>query len=436
MKKTPRGSIAWALYDWANTGYAMIGLALIFPQLYKSFWAASLTPARQTFYFTLTVSVSSLVVAVLAPILGSIAEVGGLRKKLLLRCAALGVCACACMALVGKGMYPLASLVYMLGTISFYCGGIFYDSMLDSVSTAKNRHFISGLGFAFGYAAGFFILLISVLLMKNPSWLGMDNAVGVSRGLFVFAACWWALFTLPLAFRIKEKAHPVRPPLKAMALQGLRETWTTLKEILSQKHILWFLLAYLFYIDGVNTVITTASNYGTTIGFTQGQIILAFFIVQVFGVPFAIFFGLLGQRFGPRRLLFIAILIYLGVTSYGATIKVEPIGEIFGLKLYEMYVLAALIGMVQGGIQALSRSYYTSIIPPEKNVAYFGFYSMIGKSAAVLGPLLMGLVALAFNDPDRPDYSTRLGLGAVALLFVMGGIFLCKAKPENEVRQE
>ncbi len=433
MKKLPRGAIAWALYDWANTGYAMVGLALIFPQLYKGFWGANLPADRQTFFFNITVSVASLLVAVLAPILGSVAELGGLRKRLLLRFCVLGVCACACVAFIGKGYYPLASLVYIVGTVSFYCGNIFYDSMLEKVSEANNRHFISGLGFSFGYTAGFCILLVSALLLKNPGWLGMSKDIEVSRFLFVFAAAWWALFALPLALRIKEPPKPERPQFKTMAMQGLRETWATLKEIFGQKHILWFLLAYLFYIDGVNTIITTASNYGTTIGFTQAQIITAFFVVQVFGVPCAVVFGLLGQRFGPRRLIFCAIVIYLGVTAYGATISAQPIGKLFGMEIYEMYLLAALIGLVQGGVQALSRSYFTSIIPPGKNVAYFGFYSMIGKSAAVLGPLLMGLVALLFNDPARPDFSTRLGMGSVSLLFIIGALFLTKARPEREV---
>lgn len=433
MKQLSKGAFSWALYDWANTGYAMIGLALIFPQLYKGYWGAGLAADKQTFFFNLTVSLASLAVAVLAPILGSVAELGGLRKRLLLRFAMLGICACGCMALAGKDQYLLASLIYLLGTVSFYCANIFYDSMLERVSETHNRHFVSGLGFSFGYSAGFCILLLSAFLLKNPGWLGLENATGASRALFIFAAIWWAIFTIPLALRLKEGAKPERPPFLKMAQQGFKETWTTLKEIIGQKHILWFLLAYLFYIDGVNTIITTASNYGSTIGFTQAQIITAFFIVQVFGMPCAVLFGLLGQHFGPRRIIFVAILIYLGVTSYGATISPEPLGEVFGFEIYEMYILAALIGMVQGGIQALSRSYYTSIIPPEKNVAYFGFYSMIGKSAAVLGPLLMGLVALVFNDPERPDLSTRLGMGSVALLFIIGAFFLSKARPLEAV---
>lgn len=431
QKRIPKGAIAWAFYDWANTGYAMIGLALVFPQLYKSFWADGLTPDKQTFWFTATVAIASLLVAVLAPILGSVAELGGLRKRLLLRFATIGIVACAVMGLVGKGHYLLASLVYLFGTVSFYCGNIFFDSMLEAVSSKRSRHLISGMGFSFGYTAGFAILIGSYFVISNAESLGFANSNLAERSLFFFAAGWWALFTIPLALKIKEKPLPSRPPILVMARRGLVETWHIAKDIYGQKHILMFLLAYLFYIDGVNTIITTASNYGTTLGFSKRQIFEAFFIVQIMGVPCAVLFGLLGQRFGARRIIFVAIVVYLAVTAYGSTIRPDPV-DFLGMQVSQIYLMAALIGTCQGGIQALSRSYFTSLIPEGKNVAYFGFYSMIGKSAAILGPLLMGMTALIFNDPERPLLSTRIGLGSVALLFVIGAVFLTQARPRGE----
>lgn len=433
-RKLPKGAVAWALYDWANTGYAMIGLALIFPRLYKSYWGASLAPDKQTFWFTMTVAVASLLVAVLAPVLGSVAELGGLRKRLLLRFAVLGIIACATMTFVGEGLYIIASIVYIFGTVSFYCANIFFDSMLEVVSTKKNRHFISGFGFSFGYTAGFIILLVVSQVIAHHEALGFGSTLEASKALFAFAAVWWAIFTIPLVMQIKESPKPDRPHIFSMAKSGFVETWHTLKEIIQQRHILMFLAAYLFYIDGVNTVITTASNYGTTIGFSEKQIISAFFIVQIMGVPFALLFGFFGQKFGPRRLIFVAIIVYMGVTAYGATITPEPV-MVLGFQISQMFILAALIGMCQGGVQALSRSYFTSIIPPGKNVAYFGFYSMIGKSAAVLGPLLMGMTALIFNDPDDPLLSTRMGLGSIVILFIIGAIFLTKAKPTAEAEK-
>ncbi|MEM0967368.1 MAG: MFS transporter [Verrucomicrobiota bacterium] len=419
-------TISWAFYDWANTGYSMIVLALIFPRLYKGYFGSQLSDDQQTFWFTMTVSVASVCVAVLAPFLGSFGELGGLRKRLLLRFCAIGVVATGACYLVGKDQYELASLVYIVGTVSFYSANLFSDSLLAKVSTKENRHLVSGLGFSFGYTAGFLLLAITVVLTTKAEEFGFSDVGDASRAMFIVAAIWWAVFSLPLAWKIREKPRADRPSTIAMARQSATNTWQTLKEVVSHKPVLWFLVAYLFYIDGVNTIITTASNYGATVGFTQNQIIVGFFIVQIFGVPCAILFGLLGNKIGPRRMIYVAMGIYLVVTIYGALIETEPV-VVFGISISEMYILAAMIGMVQGGIQALSRSYFNSLIPVGREVSFFGFYSMIGKSAAILGPILIGSVALLFNNPESPAFSTRLGMGSVSILFVVGAIFLLKA---------
>lgn len=415
-KPTMKETISWAFYDWANTGYAMIVLALIFPRLYNSLYAADLSDGEQTYWFGRTVAVASALVAIAAPFLGSIGELGGIRKRLLLGFCAMGVVATAGCYFVAEGQYELASFIYIIGTVSFYSSNIFFDSMLATVSTPEKRHFVSGLGFSFGYAAGFMLLVVTLLVTKKAD----------AQVMFLIAAAWWTVFTIPLAVILKESPKPNRPSIGKMVVHGLQDTWSTFKEICGIKPILWFLAAYLFYIDGVNTIIMMASNYGTTIGFTDDQIIQAFFIVQVFGVPCAILFGWAGGKVGPRKMMFVAILLYIGVTAYGAFLDTRPV-SIFGREISEMFVLAALIGMVQGGIQALSRSYFNSLIPVGREVSFFGFYSMIGKSAAVMGPWLMGSVAQWFNDPANPTWSTRLGMGSVAILFVIGASFLALA---------
>jgi UMF1 family MFS transporter len=269
MKRLPKGALAWALYDWANTGYAMIGLALIFPRLYKTYWGSGLSDADQTAWFTGTVGVASFCVFVLAPILGSVAELGGIRKKLLLRFATVGMVACAGMYLIGQGNYRLATLVYIVGTVCFYSGNIFFDSMLERVSTVENRHTISGLGFSFGYAAGFLILGLIYAITTFHEKLGFADVKDSMRFLFVLAAAWWAVFTVPLVLRFHEESrHNPHSVLKTAGL-GLREAWTTLKDIIRNRSILWFLIAYQCYIDGVNTIITTAANYGSTIGLSR-----------------------------------------------------------------------------------------------------------------------------------------------------------------------
>ncbi len=416
-----RKALGWAIYDWANMGYALVVLASFYPIFYESYWASGLSPGEQTFWFGMTVSVASLMVAVLAPFLGSIAWLGGIRKKLLLRFAAVGMIACGGLFFVAEGSYLLASGIYIIGTVCFYCANIFFDALLPDVSTRRNRHVISGLGFTCGYCASTILLIIYLWVLKNHAILGIPNLVWVFKFIFLSAAVWWAVFTLPLACLIEETPRTDYPGHLRAIREGAREAWRTLLEIIRIKPVMWFLLAYLFYIDGVNTVITMSINYAKGIGFKDAQLLTALLVVQVFGVPFAVLFGWLGQKFGARQMIFFAILCYIGVTCYGTFLNLEPV-QVGPLVISEIYILAAMIGMVQGGVQALSRSYFANIVPAEKSTAFFGFYSMIGKSAAVLGPMLMACVSLLTDQP-------RFGIAAVSLLFIIGALLLTRVRP-------
>jgi len=427
LKTLPKSAWAWALYDFANTGYAMVVLALIFPRLYKTFWAADLSVSEQTTYFNITVAVASILVAVLAPFLGSLAEMGGLRKRLLFAFAGLGILSALGIGLIGEDLFWLASSVYILGTVSFYCSNIFFDSMLSTVSSKDNRNFISGLGFGLAYTAGLSLILISVLWLGTVDPEDEGAIITISRWHFVLAGCWWAAFSIPLLFTFREQRKEITGSWIDLVRSSFIAMWRTFLEIVKVKHIFWFLLAYLFYIDGVNSIILTATSYGTTIGFTQKEINIGFICVQVVGIPCAIVFGLLADKLGARKMILTAIVLYAGIAVYGAFVTNEPI-RVWGVAIPEMYVLASLIGVVQGSIQALSRAYFTSIIPEDKAVAYFGFYSMIGKSAAILGPLLAGMVTWAFNNPEYPVWSTRLGFGSLSILFVLGGICFLKSR--------
>ncbi len=433
LKKIPlKQVVAWAFYDWANTGYAMIGLALILPQLYESYFAEGLTPAQTSTWFGVTIALGSVSVAVLAPFLGSIAELSGARKRMLLGLASVGMLACASLYLIGEGQYLLASAVHVLGMTCFYSSNIFFDSMLDIVSTRERRNLVSGIGFSFGYVAGLLLIVITAVVNNDPGLLGQESRLDANRALFVLAAVWWAVFSIPLALAVKDTRPAARQKLKHKLAQGARATWQTQKQILKNRPVWLFLVAYLFYIDGLNTVITQAAFIARTMGFAEGQVIIAFACVQISAIPFSILFGLLAQRFGARTMLLIGMGIYFGVTLYGAQLSTAPLFAIGDFQFYEMYVLALLIGSVQGGIQALSRAYFANIIPPDKTVAFFGFYSMIGKSAAILGPAIFALCALLFNDPDRPVFSTRVGFAAIGILFVLGGIFLWRVGAERK----
>ena len=434
-------TIGWVLYDWANTGYAIIGLAMILPHFYKAYFAADLEPAQQTFWWGATITTGSLLVFALAPLLGDIAERTGARKRLLLRFAVMGMLACASLALVDEGLWWLASLIHVVAMIGFYCGNLFFDSMLDAVATRKTRNLVSGLGYSAAYLSGFSLVILSAVVSMAPETFGLHDATEAVKVLFVLAAVWWGVFSIPLALCCPERPKTDRPTLRVIVNEALAGVKRTFLEILKIPRVRYFLLAYLFYIDGVGTIITSASNLAATMGFSIQEVTIAFGLVQLFGVPFAIGFCVLANRIGAKAVLFIALAVYVCVALYGSQLDPEPLFEIplgtdangqpVTFAFLEMYVLACLIGMVQGGVGALSRSFFANIVPAEKSVAFFGFYSMIGKSAAVFGPILFGLSALIFNDPNDAVFSTRVGFGLIAVLFVIGGYFLAKVSPHD-----
>ena len=419
---------AWALYDFANMGYAMIVLALIYPRFYRTFWADQLTVSQQTSSFNLCVFIASIIVALLAPILGSLAATGGLRKNLLIVFACLGITASIAIALVDKEYLWLVNCVYVFGTVSYYCSNIFFDSMLGTVSHADNRNFISGLGFALGYTAGLLLIIVSSFWSASVPEGDLVAQTAISRWHFVLGGCWWALFMLPLVMVIREERKPLAIGFSELVRNSLVNTWETFLDILKVKHIFWFLIAYLFYIDGVNSIILNATSYGTAIGFSEREIGIGFLCVHVVGIPCALLFGWLADKFGARKMILIAIVAYGFISLYGTVITNHPV-NLFGFAIPEMYILASAIGMVQGGIQALSRAYFASIVPEDKAVAYFGFYSMLGKSAAIFGPLLIFLAAWIFDDPAQPLLGSRIGFGALTLLFILGAVCFVKSRP-------
>ena len=309
-----------------------------------------------------------------------------------------------------------ASLAFIVGAVGFYCANIFYDSLLVDVSDRKNAHLISGLGYSLGYFGSVLLFIFIIINIQRAADLGPEKQIQATRFAFLCAAVWWMLFTIPLLVYVKEPKAGRQKPLGHVVGASLNQLKKTIGEISKNRTMLWFLIAYWFYIDGVNTIITMAVNYGKILGFETGDLLNTLILVQVVGVPFAMLFGWLGQRLGPTKLLHTGIIIYLGVTVYGSMLTLEPT-RIFGYEISKIYILGFLIGSVQGGLQALSRSYFTTLIPREKAAEYFGFYNMIGKSAALLGPVIMGSIALLSGEP-------RYGFLAVSLLFAAGGICL------------
>lgn len=416
MQDSRKAIIAWSLYDWANSAFATTVMAGFFPIFFSSYWSAAQSAQQSTFYLGLANSLEAVLVAILAPILGSIADKGSFKKRFLIFFAFLGCVMTVGLWFVQAGMWPLAVMFYILATVGFSGSLIFYDSLLPAVASEKKVDFVSSLGYGMGYIGGGTLFLVNVLMYLNPSWFGFVDEVAAIKAAFVSVGIWWAVFTIPLIVFVKEPRYAHAKRSKKAIRDGLRQFAITFKAIRDLKVVGIFLLAYWFYIDGVDTIIRMAVDYGTAIGFPASSLIVALLITQFVAFPSAIAYNLLGKRIGVKRALLVAIVAYCFIAILG----------FFMSEIWHFYALACIIGLFQGGIQALSRSYYTRLIPTEFSAEFFGFYNMLGKFAAIIGPVLIGVVTLVSG-------SNRLGILSIIVLFITGGILLLKVNEAEGV---
>jgi len=408
------------MYDWANSAFATTVIAGFFPIFFKEYWSAGLSVTESTFLLSLSVSSAGLLVALLAPLLGAIADQGSSKKRFLLVSTGIGVFATGGLYLVEQGNWQAAWVLYALGTVGFLTAQVFYDSLLISVARENEVDRVSSQGYALGYLGGGLLFLFNVIAVLKPDLVGFSDASTAVRFSFLSVALWWAVFTLPLIRNVREPRSGDTPGLIMTARQGVRTLVATVRRIRMYRAVVLFLVAYWFYIDGVDTVVAMAVDYGLSIGFDRNQLITALLLVQFVGVPFALLMGYFGQHWGTRKTILLCLGIYLAVTFLGARLDLEPF-HVFGLRISKFYFLAILVASAQGGIQALSRSYYARIIPKETVAEFFGFYNMLGKFAAIVGPLLVGVVGKVSGDP-------RLGIQSLALLFIIGGVLLLASR--------
>ena len=403
----------WAMYDWANSAFATTVMAGFFPVFFKQYWNAGVPVTESTFRLGLANSLASLLIVMMAPLLGAIGDYLGRRKRMLLGFAFLGLLMTGGLYLVDAGEWQLAAVVYVLAVFGFSGSNVFYDSLLPFVSSRDDLDRTSALGFSLGYLGGGMLLGMNVLMTLNPQWFGLAEAALAVRLSFVIVAVWWLVFSVPLMVLVPEPenhAHGVTPRVLGI---GFRRITNTLHKIRQLRHVWLFLLAYWLYIDGVDTIVRMAVDYGLSLGFEQQSLILALLITQFTGFPAALLFGWIGSRFSPRVGIFLALLVYTVVTLRGAML--EAVGD--------FYLLAFAIGMAQGGIQALSRSFYARMIPEGHTAEFFGFYNMMGKFAAILGPLMIGVVGAMTGSP-------RAGILSLLVLFVAGAVLLSRVDPD------
>lgn len=405
--------ISWALYDWANSAFYLTVVSAFFPVFLKSYWSAGNDPAVSTLQLGVANSAASVVVAVLAPVLGAIADRASAKKRYLLAFTILGIVMTGALPLVARGEWPMAIAPFVLANIGFFLANSFYDALIVEVARGEHLHRVSALGFALGYLGGGLLFAVNVAMTLWPQSFGLADAAQAVRMSFVMVAAWWALFSLPLLLFVDETPGPARAAREGAVAAGLRELAHTLAQLRRLQPVWLFLLAYWCYIDGVHTIARMAVDYGMALGFEPGSLVAALLITQFVGFPAAIAFGRAGERLGARPAILAAIGVYAGATVW----------SFYMSQVWEFYVLAGVVGLVQGGVQSLSRSLYARLIPAEKAGEFFGFYNMLGRFAAVLGPVLVGIAGMVSGSP-------RLGILAVLLLFVVGAALLCLVPEE------
>ena len=409
MKENKRAVWSWAFYDWANSAYSTTVIAGFFPLFFKEYWADPHNPNQSTFYLGMANSIASIVVAALAPLLGSVADRGSAKKKFLTFFAFLGVIMTGGLWMVAQGNWQMAVLFYVMATIGFASGNVFYDAMLPGLASEERVDVVSSLGFGLGYLGGGLLFLVNVYMYRKPEIFGIPDGATAIKLSFLSVAVWWAVFTIPLILFVPEPKNYENIDFNNAIRMGWVQLVQTFKEIRNMKVVGTFLLAYWFYIDGVDTIIRMAVDYGMSLNFPGESLIIALLITQFVAFPAALLYGRLASKIGTKMAIMVGIIAYSFITFLGYFMT-EP---------WHFYVLAILVGLFMGGIQALSRSLYTRIIPPEKSAEFFGFYNMLGKFAAIIGPALMGTIALVTG-------SARLSILSILLLFILGAFFLNK----------
>ena len=416
----------WAMYDWANSAYATTVMAGFFPVFFKQFCCFGTDPVTSTARLGFANSFGGILIALSAPIIGAIADRGGAKKKFLAFFLFMGVIMTCALYLVAQGEWIFGIILYIMATIGFSGGNIFYDSLLPFVAPEKKLDVVSALGFSLGYLGGGILFALNIMMILRPEIFGLAGPVEAMKWSFLTVGIWWSLFSIPIFLFVKEPAPGTGATVRTAVREGFDQLRSTFQEIRHLKMIGLFLIAYWLYIDGVDTIIRMAVDYGMSIGFDYRDLLKALLITQFIGFPAALGFGYLGEKAGTRRAIFFAIAVYLFITIWGAYMDEKR----------EFYILAVMVGLVQGGIQALSRSFYTRIIPANRSAEYFGFYNMIGKFSIVLGPLLMGAVAVLARSLGYDDHlASRISIASVALLFIAGGILFFFVDEERGKRE-
>lgn len=402
---------AWAMYEWATTGMWAVIVAAIFPVYYQSVLAQGLSAVDTRWNFAFATTLGIAIVAVAAPLMGAITDRVAIKKPLLASFALLGIAACVLLLLATEGRWLLGLTLFVLINMGANGSIVFYDALLPHVARPREVDRVSAGAFAVGYLGAGLLLAACLLVIQRPALLGLP-AEGTLPARLCFAAVglWWLLFTIPLLWRVPEPPPEVAPG-DVVGEGTLRFAWHrirgTFRELRAYRHAFVLLIAYLIYGDGIGTIIRMAALYGEELGIGRGHMIGAIVLVQFIGVPFAFLFGALAGRIGTKPAILVGLSVYTLITVLAFYMKTA----------LHFWCLAVLVGTVQGGTQALSRSLYASLIPPYKSGELFGFYGVMDKFSGMFGPTVFAWVGAATG-------SARFGILSIVLFFLLGGFLL------------
>ena len=411
-KKLNKLEKSWILYDVGNSAFILLVTTLI-PIYYKNIATnTGISLSDSTAYYSYALSLSTVIIAILGPILGGIADNNSLKKRLFTFFMMMGVIGCAALSIPKSCILLL--VIFVIAKIGFSGSLIFYDAILVDITDYKKMDKVSSYGYALGYIGSCIPFIISLALVLNSDKLGLSKSIAMTIA-FSLNAIWWILCSLPLLKNYKEKKAPSSIKIKGIFISLIN----ILKEIKKDKRVLYFLVAFFFYIDGVYTIIDMASSYGKDVGLTDSSMLIALLVTQIVAFPFALLFGILSKKFDSKKLITFCIGGYFLITIFALTLDRE----------WEFWLMAILVGTLQGGIQALSRSYFAKIIPKEKSAEYFGLYDIFGKGASFIGTLLMGVFTQIFN-------TSKAGVVVIAIMFLIGLITFSKKDNSNSIEIE
>ncbi|MFC5652394.1 MFS transporter [Paenibacillus solisilvae] len=399
-RKAVRG---WLLYDWANSAFATTIMAAVMPIFYKSVAGADLVGNTAENYWGYTQTIAMLFVALLSPIMGAIADYSGAKVKFLAVFAFIGALATMFMSLIGPGDWLLASSLVILGTIGFSAGNTFYDGLLTEVAPPEKRDSLSARGYALGYLGGGLLLAVNLVMIEGWEMVGFPDKTTATQVAFITVGIWWLLFSIPIVRHVKERAKGAALSYGDAVKSGFARIGRTMKTASRYPELLKYMAAFWFFNDGINTVIVMATIYGSGIGIGTSDLILALLITQFVGYPSTLLFIKLASRFGSKKSLNGSLVIYVVIVILGY----------FMTNSIHFYLLAFMVGLVQGGSQAIARSMYANLVPPSRTAEFFGFLSLSSKFSSVAGPLVFSVVGTITG-------SSRLAILSLVAFFIIG----------------